>query len=650
MKQPSVVILKQRPPWMPVDLWDRVAGRKINFRFSRPERKIYRKREKVPASDWAVRHRVITRGEYAKTKFKKETVPYAAGIMDASFHPSVEEVVMCAADQVSKSFIVETCIGYIIDRDPGPVLSVYPDENTSKENVKERYLSMIRQSPRLRSYLTGSKDDETGSRINLQHMQIYAAWASSAIQLANRTIKYLNLDEIDKYPPTAGKREASPIQKAEKRVRTYRFGRKIWKSSTPTIEPGPIWVEINSCQVIFEFRVVCPDCGDMHLMRFKDIKWPEGVRDPEKVLNEDLAHYECPACGSCWTNLKRDAAIRFGRWVAMEKSLDGEKEIEGAGLELFEYLKKYNPRKIGFHIPSWISPFVTISEVAAAFLKGLKDKTALKDFCNSHEAGPWKDYTLERKEDRILLLRDERHMGLVPSGGMVSCLTAGVDTQDNGFYYEIRAWGWGMNLESWQIRFGFVETFEALKEILLNHRYKDVDEREYFVRLAVQDAMGHRTSDVYDFTRLNKGVIPFKGEQRLTQPHTWSKIDVYPGTTKPIPGGIRLLRADSNFFKNQLARKLEINSGDPGAWHLCSEATEEYARQMCAEYQDEKGFWQCPEGRANHLWDCSYLNLVAVDVLGLRFWKKPEEDPQGAEDSGRKVSKGQVVRSKFMTR
>lgn len=77
--------------------------------------------------------------------------------------------------------------------------------------------------------------------------------------------------------------------------------------------------------------------------------------------------------------------------------------------------------------------------------------------------------------------------------------------------------------------------------------------------------MGLRTSDVYDFTGLNKGVISFKGEQRLTQPHTCNKIDVYPGTTKPIPDGIRLLRADNTFFKNQLDRKLEINPGDPGA-------------------------------------------------------------------------------------
>ncbi len=71
---------------------------------------------------------------------------------------------------------------------------------------------------------------------------------------------------------------------------------------------------------------------------------------------------------------------------------------------------------------------------------------------------------------------------------------------------------------------------------------------------------------------------------------------------------------------------------------------------MCAEYQDEKGFWQCPEGRANHYWDCSYMNLVAADVLGVRFWERPTLN-EGIERQDRtKIARTQVVRSKFMTR
>ena len=621
----------------------------VNFRFTRAERRIYKKRKKIPVSDWAERHRYVTKGPLEGTRFKRVTFPYAADIMDASFYPSVEEVVMCTADQVGKSFIVDSCIAYAIDRDPGPVLVVYPNEATAAENVKERIIPMINNSPRLRSYLTGATHDETAKRVNLQHMQIYAAWANSAIQLANRSIKYLNLDEVDKYPATAGKAEAGPVDKAEKRLRVYRYGRKCWKSSTPTIEKGHIWLALNAAQVVFAYHARCPDCGGLQTMEFETeqrwFRWPEDIRDPERIENERLAYYVCQHCESEWKDAKRDAAVKWGEWRAMAKTPDGERTIDGAGMEIKAYLRKYKPRKIGFHLPSWISPVNSISTACAAFLKGQGDKNKLKDFNNSHAARPWKDFTQERKEDKILRLCDDRPRGIVPSGDVVSCLTAGVDTQDQGFWYEVRAWGWGLGLESWQIREGYVETFDGLREVLFDERYEDVAGNEYYIRLVVQDAMGHRTSEVYDFTRLHRGrIIAYKGEQRLTQPISWSNIEFYPGTKKPIPGGIKLLRADTTYFKNLLAGKLEIASTDPGAWHLHSETTEEWARHMCAEYTDEKGIWQCPDNRANHGWDCSVLNLVATEVLRVKFWTRPKEKPKTPPPEEKK-GKGWIPRA-----
>jgi phage terminase large subunit GpA-like protein len=220
-------------------------------------------------------------------------------------------------------------------------------------------------------------------------------------------------------------------------------------------------------------------------------------------------------------------------------------------------------------------------------------------------------------------------MGMVPSGGIVQALTAGVDTQDDGFWYEIRAWGWGMDLESWQIRDGFVTTFDALRSILFEECYVDIEDVEYYMRLVIQDAMGHRTDQVYDFVRMYPGRIQaFQGvdTRRMTQPYTWSNIEFYPGTKKPIPGGIKLLRADVNYYKNVLAGKLLINPEDPGAWHLHGETTEEWARHMCAEYENEKGIWECPEGKANHGWDCSVMNLVAADVCRFKFQKPLKEE------------------------
>jgi len=634
------IIVDSTPSWLPSSLKERDKEISFSFRFSKPERKIYRKRKKIPPSGWVEKHRVITAGSLPG-KWRNRVTPYLPGIMDASFFPTVQSIIICKAPQVGGSECVNNCIGYAVDRDPGPALYVYPDEQTAKENSRDRIQLMITSSPRLRSYLTGVHDDEATMRINLQHMPIYMAWARSAARLANKPIRFVVFDETDKYPDTANLREADPISLGEKRTIWFKYNRKIWKLSTPTIEKGPIWKAFTTeAQVIFDYWVCCPACGKLQLMEFeterKSFRWPEDEWDPEKIESQNLARYVCKHCDARWDDATRNAAVRWGKWF----SRDGH-------LELFDYLNTHRPTKIAFHIPSWISPLITLSEVAAAFIRGQKDKNKLKDFCNNHKAEPWKDYTVERKEERILTLRDNRPRGMVPGGGVVSCLLAGVDTQDEGFYYRVRAFGWGMDLESWGIREGFIDSFNALAQVLWHERYADADGNDYYVHLAVQDAMGHRTSEVYDFVRMHPGlIIPSQGidTRRMTQPLAWSNIEFYPGTKKPIPGGVKLLRVDVTYYKNQLAGKLEIAPEDPGAFHLHEETTEEYARQMCAEYIDpDKQIWVCPENRANHFWDCEVLCLAAADLLRVKFWKK-EEYEKGI------VSAPTVIKPKWMTR
>lgn len=656
--QGQVIRISGSLNWLTKKIRDQPKPILVSYRYPQSVRKVLRKRKLIPVSKWAERHRYVTRGPFEGTKYRNDTVPYAGAIMDASFFPSVEEIVLCAADQVAKSFVIDTCVGYCVDRMPGPVLYVYPDEKTAKENSVDRIQTMFEYSPRLKSYTTGNPDDMGQQRINLSHMQIYMSWARSAISLANKSIKYLITDEEDKYPETAGTKEAGPVDKARKRLRTFNYGRKHWRCSTPTIPTGPIWTAINECQAVFEFQVVCPDCGKDQVMRFEQIKFGD-ERDPVRVRNiKNLTWYECPFCGTQsaegmaqseegegrggpqlnpqrgpgstgqgWTDAKRNMAVRMGRWVSMAKTPDGEREIEGGGTELFKYLEKYRPRTIGFYVPAWLSRFVGLNECAAAFLEGLKNKNKLKDFRNSFQAIPWQDITAERAEDSIMLLRDDRPRGIVPSGEVVSCLTAGVDTQDYEFWYEIRAWGWGEALTSWQIREGVVLTFEDLEDLLFNEVYRDRDGLEYPIRLVLQDAMGHRTKEVYDFVRKRQGrIFATQGQDtaRAVRPLSWSNIEFYPGKKKPIPGGIRLLRVDVNYFKNELSRRLGINLADPGAWVLNSDTTFDYARHMCAEGLNEKGYWEQIAQRPNHLWDCGVLNLAAAEVMRVQNWKRPE--------------------------
>jgi phage terminase large subunit GpA-like protein len=612
------------PAWLPesIRLQLKEQGQLCyTLQVSDAERKALRKKKPLPVSQWAERHRVLTMSSIPGPWHNRVT-PYLQGIMDASVVASIETIIICAAPQTGKSEAAHNFVGHAIDRAPGPVLYVYPDENTARDNSRDRIQPMIQSSARLRSYHTGIQDDESILRINLRHMPIYLAWASSASRLANRPMRYVIFDEVDKYPDTAGKREADPISLGEKRTTTYKWNRKIWKMSTPTIEKGNIWVALNSeAQAVFDFWVRCPDCGGMLLMDFEHIRWPEDERDWKKIETRQLAWYQCQMCGSCWGDAKRNMAVRMGQWRARDD-----------GVELFEYLQTREPKKIGFHLPAWLSYFVSLSEVASAFLQGQKKynpqkwKEKLKDFMNNYKAEPWVDYTVERSLERIFALCDDRPSGLVPGGGLVAALTAGVDTQDNGFWYEIRAWAYGLMQESWSVRLGFLTSFEALAQVLWEDEYRDAEGNRYNVFLSVQDAMGHRTAEVYDFARRNRRrLIPLQGVERMAAPYSWTSIETYPNSRKPIPGGIKLLRANVNYYKDRLASLLEIAPADPGAWHYHSALIEEWAGHMTIEYVDESGLWQCPEGKANHGWDCSVANLVAADILGIKYWPLPDE-------------------------
>lgn len=584
----------------------------------------------MPVSVWAEKYRYIPKDAAIPGPWRNATVPYMAGVMDAAMYPTVQQVILCWPPQCGKSDGVNTIIGYMADRRPGNVLYVFPDEKTASENNRDRITPMFQDSPRLRSYFTGYQDDSASLCLRLRHIKIYMAWANSASRLANKPLPYVVLDEEDKYPVVANRKEGSPADLAKKRTRTFSHMRKVFRMSTPTVEDGAIWRAMNDeAEAVFVYWVRCPACGAAQQMIFKQIKWPEGERDPRIIESSKLAWYACEKCGDKWDDARRNQAVQAGEWRCRE-----------TGLSINAVLNSQRPVSIAFHLRSYVSRFVSLSEAAAAFLWGTKDKTKLRDFMNSHEAEPWKEYTNDKKEDAILALRDDRPAGRVPSGDVAAALVAGVDTQDDGFFYEIRAFGYGLEQESWQIRHGFVTSLEALKQVLWADTYTDASGKRHLVHLALIDSQGHRTAEVYDFCRLNPGrIIPTRGERTMRQPFAWSRIDFYPGTSKPIPGGLQLLRVNTTHFKNTLASKLEVPFADPGAWKYHSETTEDWALQMTSEYIAESGFWETKGNRANHGWDCSVLCLCAADVKNIRFWSqsKPsasQSPPKSADGPG----------------
>jgi len=629
-----VVRLRTDLAWLPEKYRHRSKRIRIRFKTVPGERRIFRKRKKINPSKWAPNNRRITYGPLKGSYYDPHFMPHMNGIVDTLMFPSVRELGNCKAPQTGSSAGAETALGYLGDMDPGDTLIVYPDRDTSGKRGKDYLKPMFEESPRLRKLMTGLADDVAAFRIKLQTMLIYMGWAHSVTSLGNVSVKYLFLDEVDKYPLQASKKEASTISLARERVRSFKYGSKIWYNSTPTDASGPITEFLESAQAVFDFFPKCPDCGRHEYMQHDNVRFPKDQHDPDIIELQKLAVYVCSHCGVEWDDRKRDKALIKGEWFARLKNWKIERD---AGRQWGhdprprkEYLLAKRLEKVCFHSPGLISPLVSISEYAASFLRGARSKLAMRYFINQIKAEAFVDYEVQRREDAILALKDDRPEGLVPSGNIVSALVAGGDTQDDRLYYHIHAFGWGLEQESWQINSGMVKTWAALKEIVFDTEYRDADGHVYPVQLLVQDAMGHRTSEVYDFVRSLPGrTVPYKGATgRRPRPYSTSKVDVYPGTTKPIPGGVVLYTCDSHHYKDQLASKLAIKPEDPGAMHLHSAVTEEYASHMCVEFVDERGLWQQPRNKRQDYWDATVYSFIAADLLQLKFRKKGKREKE----------------------
>lgn len=233
---------------------------------------------------------------------------------------------------------------------------VYPTEGMARENAQDRIIPMLHSSPRLREYLTGMSDDLSSLRIKLSHLTIHMAWSGSPARLGNKPIRYLVMDELDKYENN--KKEAASEALAEKRVITWGNRAIIWKLSTPTVVDGPIDRAYKQAEARFRYHVVCPLCGSEVLMDFEHIRWPADCRDPVKIVSRSLGYYECQHCHSCWNDADRDLAVRNGLW-----------REESSGKDLASHLGECEPVSVAFHIPAWISPFVSLSEIASKSLE-----------------------------------------------------------------------------------------------------------------------------------------------------------------------------------------------------------------------------------------------------------------------------------------
>jgi len=523
---------------------------------------------------------------------------YVREPLEAFADPAVREITLCWSAQSTKTTTAAVMLLYSIDNDPGNSLFVRPSLGVARTFSEGKLIPLITGNKALSKHITGDRYDLKKTELSLDNMTIFIRGANPN-QLAAESCKNVFLDETDKFEEyNEEKREADLVSLAFERMKFFRNSKGVL-TSTPSLIGGIIWQHYLAGDQRF-FMVPCVECGASFRMEWKFIKWPSGATQ-DQIRKEVVI--ECPHCSKAIRENKKNEMLLAGKWEPQNPSARMEKRS-------YHLSELYTTTKWG----DLALKFIQANEHAKVGFLG-----PLHNFINSSLAEPWDPTERQKRDDAtIRALCDNRKRFEIPLDGVLG-ITAGVDTQDLGFWYVVRAWG--KDLESWLITEGYADDLDTVRRLIAEGDYRDTKGQKYGVNLALIDSGGHRTDEVYDFCRRNPRFRPSKGMQRTAKNWTISKIDKY-ANGKDMPRGLKLIIVSTNHYKDTVLTKLQLEQGARGSFHLHSDPINDYFGHMAAEYRDERGVWKCPSGKRNDLWDCEVLALCAADMLGIRYWSK----------------------------
>jgi len=504
--------------------------------------------------EWADKYRRLSRESSAEPgQWYTSRAEYQRGVLRAVSDPDVNTVVVMSSAQIGKTEIINNIVGYFIHQDPAPIMLVQPTLEMAQAWSKDRFAPMLRDTPALTGVVS-----EVGSRKQGNTMlhktfpggHITMSGANSPSSLASRPVRVVLCDEVDRYPVSAGT-EGDPVSLVKKRSTTF-WNRLMVLTSTPT-EKGASRVELE-----FEmsdqrhYFVPCPDCGHYQVLRWAYVQWPEG--DPEK------AKYQCAECASLWSDPHRLAAVRKGEWRATQP-------FKG---------------RAGFHLNEIYSPWVTMAQMAVAFLEAKKSPETLKTFVNTALGESWEEEG-EQADSTGLLSRREKYPAEVPAGGLV--LVAGVDVQGDRLEYEVVAYGEGE--ESWGIETGALsgdpsspDVWSRLNDILEKTWQHESGHQLHIAAMGI-DSGGLHTQMVYDYCkkRASRRVYALKGVAGTGRPvaqvsrkqkgKDQRKVDLY------------LVGVDD--AKGIIYARLKVEEPGPSYSHFPTSYPEEFFLQLTAE-------------------------------------------------------------------
>lgn len=457
-------------------------------------------------SEWADANRVLVSESSAEPgQWRTSRAPYQREIMDSFTDNEVWKIVIMTSTQVGKTEIALNMMGRAIDIDPGPMLFVQPTKEYAEDFSKRRVAPMIEACKLLKRKVYEAKSRDSSNTITMKTFpggSVAFVGANSPTELAGRPIRYAFLDEVDRFPKSAGT-EGDPVQLVERRTETYRHNRKVVLVSSPT-DKGVSKIEKEyMLGTQEEWQVECPYCKEYSFIRFPDIRFEKEDIDEggEKGYRVKKVVWRCPNCKKDTNEYKTKRLP--AKWVS-----ENPEAIDN-GIR-------------SFHLNAFVSPWSDWESIVLDFLNAKDDPEMLKTFYTTVLAESWEIRDRSGKPE-MLHRRREHYNAEVPTGVLV--LTCGIDTQDNRLEYEVV--GWNRFEESWGIDRGIIpgrpDSPGVWEEVdaLLDREWKMANGMAMRILATFVDSGGHFTDAVYKACemRASRRVWAIKGEQGEGKPY-----------------------------------------------------------------------------------------------------------------------------------
>lgn len=575
---------------------------------------------------WAEEFMELPQSAARPGKYRFDHTPYARRVAQvlSPGHPC-KRVVAKVASQMFKTQIAINAIGAWIHKAPANILALQPTDGLAKR-FSARISQAIRNVPELRECVSQQKSRDKRNTTQAKDFKgdatLYINTAGAAANLAEITVRYLFIDEVDRLPPLA---EGDSVSIAEARATQRERDCKFYEVSSPT-ETGVSKIDelfMRGTQEVY--LVPCPHCQHHHELVVKNFKY----RRDDETGYMDRAWFTCPSCGADIdeyhkTSMFRDAdAGGTAHWFAMAK---GDGETISFTLSAF-----YMPvGAIG-----WLGLAREYDYAKKALQRG--DHTKMQAFVNTRLGLSYSNQEATTTAKDLQARAEKYQPRVVPDKALV--VTMAVDTQPNRLEAQVVAWG--PDMEWWVLDYITLIGSPTVPPSVQGSVWQQLNEirrtpwlhasgRPILISAYGIDAGGANTQDVYNYGSTHKqyGCTVIAGATRPGRPIISSmprRVDIDWGGEK-VEGGVERWEVGTDVAKDYISNRMHLTAG-PGAMHFHDQLADAWFEQMVAETKRirmSRGViikeWYCPPGVRNEAWDVSVYNLAIAYKLGLHKW------------------------------